>query len=613
MKRIRTLTILLFLAAVFFVFAEKATAQYWSEGVLEKSFEHTDFFFIPNNINPFGIGNFAKSTPGLVDDPLLNLIVNPAYFSGDSSLKSYFYMDFRSLHSIEGNKYSIMPMYDYEYGYSSVYYPTYFFESRKEILPVFSGAYLTRPFNNFLKGLFLGLSYQAILQDEDYYAIPADIYKSNVGYDYAGNEMGVTDIPIVDKYSGEDKMHLVGNFLSLYSGYDFAEKMQIGFKVSRVTFEQDGAYGSKNTWDYYSNQEYTSLWQSREARDQDYDHWDFSSGLNMRLSPTLTMGITGGYLWGNVVQNKTQRDSSYYEYGTMNLTDEWSFSNTSGSSWKYWKHDGSTKYAGFNAKIKLSPTNTFNFHYKFLRQKYDIILGSSVLDTSYSNSQYEWNEGSYYSEYDYYLTDSRRGSGESTLNKHKVFAGMQWQVEKNKTLNFGVVYEHLKRTTDTEEAVYSDRHYGGSHYHIYNGVPENVLYFERTREQKNLHWDFTVEQKTVYIPIVFNWQVSETVELIFGFNRKMARWKINDVTLALFDFREVTSDSVTTKTTNFGERYTQPEEVRTDVETTVLGGITIQPSKLFSVRFLVVPRFKDSYDGSELSDFQWWVGLNLFP
>ncbi len=39
---------------------EDASCQYWSEGVLEKSFEHTDFFFVPNNINPFGIGNFAK-------------------------------------------------------------------------------------------------------------------------------------------------------------------------------------------------------------------------------------------------------------------------------------------------------------------------------------------------------------------------------------------------------------------------------------------------------------------------------------------------------------------------------------------------------------------------
>jgi len=611
MKLNRAALIIMVFFLAFISATKEGVSQYWNERVLEKSFEQMDFFLTPGHINPYGIGNFAKSTPGLLDDPLLNLIVNPAFLYADSTHKSYFYMDFRSLHNINENTYSVYPMYDY--AYSSLYYPSYFMESRKEIMPVFSGAYLTRPFSKRLSGLFLGVSYQAILQDEDYYAIPQDIYKSNIGHDYAGNEMAVSDIPIVDKYSGEDKMHQSGHFLSVYSGYDVAEKLQLGVKLSKVTFEQDGAFGSKNLWENYSAQAYSSLWYRREARNQDYDHWDISTGLNFHVSPNFAVGVSGGYLWGNVVQAMTERDSSYYSYGEINTTDEWSFSNSSGSSAKNWKHDGTTRYAGFNVRMKLSSANTLNFHYKFQQQKYDILLRSNVLDTSYSNSHYQWSQNSYFNEHDYYLSDIRSGGGESSLNQHKIFAGMQWQVEKNKKLNFGVSFEYLKRATNTEEAVFSDRHFGGSYYSIYENVPESNAYYERTREQKDLYWDFNVEMKTVQIPIIFNWQVSKTVELMFGFNRKMARWKLSDMTLAIFDYQEVTSDSITTKETNFGERYTQPEEIRTEIQTTVLGGITIQPSKLFNVRFLVVPNFKNTYNGSELSDFQWWIGMNLFP
>ncbi len=93
----------------------------------------------------------------------------------------------------------------------------------------------------------------------------------------------------------------------------------------------------------------------------------------------------------------------------------------------------------------------------------------------------------------------------------------------------------------------------------------------------------------------------------------MTSWEIDDMTLAIFKFREQKTDSDTTKKTNFGERYTEPRETRTDIQTTMLGGITIAPSKLFNVRLLVVPNFTNTYAGTTLREFQWWIGINLFP
>lgn len=188
---------------------------------------------------------------------------------------------------------------------------------------------------------------------------------------------------------------------------------------------------------------------------------------------------------------------------------------------------------------------------------------------------------------------------------------LQWQIEGNKNLNFGINVEFQDRKTNTDEHVFSNRH--SRSYYISRYYPEGRKYFNSTVEDKNLQWDFRAKVTTVQIPFIFTWQVSNTFELLFGINRKMSSWEIDDVTLALFKYREQTTDTTTVKKTNFGERYTQPNEKRTDVQTSVMAGLTVNPSKLFNIRLLVVPNFRDTYDGSELSDFQWWIGVNLFP
>ena len=64
---------------------------------------------------------------------------------------------------------------------------------------------------------------------------------------------------------------------------------------------------------------------------------------------------------------------------------------------------------------------------------------------------------------------------------------------------------------------------------------------------------------------------------------------------------------------NFGERYTQPAEQVTDVKTTFLGGLTVIPSSSLKIRLLMVPNFHETFQGSELEQLQWWIGLTLTP
>ena len=85
-------------------------AQYWGERAMEKGFEQTDFLFVPSTLNPYGLGSFKSTTPGLVNDPLVNLTINPALLHTDSTRNGYLYIDFRNAKTIpEESPNYIMP------------------------------------------------------------------------------------------------------------------------------------------------------------------------------------------------------------------------------------------------------------------------------------------------------------------------------------------------------------------------------------------------------------------------------------------------------------------------------------------------------------------------
>jgi hypothetical protein len=98
---------------------------------------------------------------------------------------------------------------------------------------------------------------------------------------------------------------------------------------------------------------------------------------------------------------------------------------------------------------------------------------------------------------------------------------------------------------------------------------------------------------------------------MFGLNRRMTSWKITDVTLALFEFRDINENGKASHEENFGERYTEPTERRSDVQTTFLVGLLLRPSRQFSIRTLVVPNFANTVGDTSLETIQWWIGFNL--
>ncbi len=589
---------------------ENLFAQYWGEMVLEKSFERENFFFQSTELKPFGLSTFSSVAPGLFSDNLLNLSINPSQAWQDSAQNVYVYADFRSVHNLQNAPYGIVPLW----GYANVradynwIYPIYYSEPRQETVPFFAGAFLIRPFQISGRKPYFGVSYRMIFQDEDYYGVPFDIYRSVFGADYQGNRIvESTDLPTIDRYRGEDRMNKTGHFLSIFVGSEITNWLNFGARLNRTTFNRDGKFGSRNFWNDSNDR---SLWESWEERNQDYDHWDFSGGLTLKLSEKMSLGVKAGYLNGNALQNLGTVDSSYYKSGEIGQSDQWSFYSRTGFSDKLWKHEGKTYYGGMDFRFQLSSSLNSVFYFKREKTDIDVLLTANISDTSYSTYRYSWNENISDHAYTYFLGDQRSGSG-AISQERNIFSWLfHWQMDEKRELRFGFQAETFDRKTNTSEKVRAKRFSQSSYSNSNPDYGSGDNYYSNT-ESKELIWTFRARRTDIRIPVVFEWRVSPRVDLILGINRTMSRWIIDDETLAKFDFRETVENSNTTRNENFAERYTSPQEKRTQIQTTMMGGIVFHPNENLSVRMLAVPRFEDRYNGSELSTVEWWLSLNF--
>ena len=48
-------------------------AQYYGERTTDQNFEESSLYFQSHYLNPFGIESFKSVSPGLIDNPFLNL------------------------------------------------------------------------------------------------------------------------------------------------------------------------------------------------------------------------------------------------------------------------------------------------------------------------------------------------------------------------------------------------------------------------------------------------------------------------------------------------------------------------------------------------------------
>ncbi len=586
------------------------SAQYWGERVLEKGFEQTEFFFAPNHLMPYGIGSFKGTTVGLLGDPLQEIIVNPSRLGLDSTRDAWLYTDFRGAKNVTEKENWVVPaymnLYDVRYAASSsVYmpYPRIYLETRRELEPVFSGGAIVRPLPETAPGLYAAATYQYILQDAKYYSVPQNIYRTAAGYDFNGRTVAASEtMPIVDKYSGKDNMRQAGHFASVYVRYGAPWGLDLGATLSRAMFHRDGSYGSQNYWDYSGSS--TSLWSNMEARAQSYAAWDLGGGVTYHVNDNVAFGVTAGNLWGDAVQALHATDSSYHLY---NSTTYDSYYNRSGNGLYQWNHQGTTSYYGADILARTSPAMRMNVYYRHQKSTIDIGLASSVLDTSYSTYANRYNEQPYSSISRSILSDTRSGGGTQHITTDRLMGTLRWQMDDRVELSIGAQLEWYTMEISTSESVVMASRYE------YRQSQENYNWRSTQDESKDLRWTFASKRSSLQIPVFLTLRASKLLQFMIGINRDMTSWNIDEVTLALFRYRYEDYNGTLTQNSNFGERYTVPAEHVSDVRTTFLAGIGVSPSEKLNLRLLMVPNFREGFDGQELDQLQLWLGLIVTP
>jgi hypothetical protein len=578
-----------------------AQAQYWGERAQEKGFEEEDFFFQPFSLNPLGIGSFRNVTRGLVDQPLLNMSVNPSHLTLDSVGAFMFYTDFRSAKTItdeSGGGYYPYPLFGVRTSVD-IAYPYYYATSRRVLEPVFSGAILIRP----MPELTLGATYQLMLQDEKYYYVPQDVYRSNIESDFAGNKAAASSsMPITDVSGGDDRMRQRGHMGALYGSWSLSDDIRLGAKIGRTLFNRAGVYGSSNFWGNTLYNNGSSLWSSSEGRSQSYAHWEVSGGATVAINERLTAGVTGGYLWGDATQALRQVDTSYSLYGT---TPYQSLYSRSGNKGEEWRHAGRTRSLGVDLSYAMTPTTTLRLLVEHRRTSVDLRLTTSILDTSFSTSSYNNNGTTQNSMSSSYLMDRRNGTGDRTSTTNRIMGSVDWRFSEKARLSIGGQIDWLNTSTTTIEAVTMR---GASRYASDWG-PYAYLY--SNAESKDLLWDFSAELVNFQIPIMLFLEPSEYIEVLLGLNRVMSTSTVREVTTALIASRVSNNNGTELSQQNFGERYTTPTAETSDIRTTFLAGIKATVSQHVGVRLMVVPNFRDVLNSTQLMDLQWWIGVEV--
>ncbi|RKY79804.1 hypothetical protein DRQ07_06040 [candidate division KSB1 bacterium] len=596
------------ISAILIICSVNLRAQYFGEVVMEKSFEQNKFFFRPVYVNPFGIGNFGSSLPGIADNPLLNLYINPASIVSDTLLNGYGYINFRNNRQKNSRGPYVMNFRSYTDYY--IPYPWYWVESRRETEPIISLAYFSKLFSINNNPVIFGFTYQSIFIDEDFYEIPQGVYRSLVGYDFAGNKSAeISDMNVTDRYRGSDNMHQSGNFVSLFTGFSLTNKINLGFKGSAVIYNRNGKYENTYQWDNGMSDDNKSRNSYLNSRNQDYSHYDISAGIETKLSQKVSGGAVLGYLWGDIDQARNWANSSLYQNGTINQGTSWYYYFSDGKGIETWKHKGNTIYGGLNFTILSESGTKFNIFYKQERQNINIDLTGATTDTSYSNNHNESSDWTYSSEYISNLSDTRQGSGTWKGVLHHIGAGFIWPVDRRTTLGLGLHARFSTRTLSTEEQVIAGRFRQG----YWESTNSENQWISAVNEDKLLEWEFSSKISSLQIPVFANYKITDKILLIFGVTRTMTSYKITDVTTAYLKYRTINENGKTDKKENFGERYTEPDEIRNTVSTNLLFGVRISPNKYFDVQLLMVPDYTQTYYSTELKEFQWWIDFNFYP
>lgn len=582
---------------------------YYEDRVTDKNFEESSLFFTSHYLHPFRMKGFQEVTPGLLDDPFLNLQLNPANFPAIPESLMVGYLDYRSERTE-----AVVKSYYRSYYLSNRAFDGRFISSpdprwiqitRTEPEPIFSLGLLGFPFRFNNRSVFLGGTYQIIYRAEPFYSNPYFIFINTYGLDAFGTRIVSPEenIPIENRRTGEDEMLTTAHLLSGFLGTRILPELEAGMSFNAVWHSRDGVYSRFYKDEYGSPDNWAWLNFYRRDRDQDYSHRDVSAGLRYHPDRAIAVGLKLGYLWGTAEQSYVYEDSTLYSYNSQQISTRWNRSYSRSNSFQNWKHDGNSWYGRLMLSAAVSPQRSLNFYYRFQRTLRDVSTTSAIADTDFYASQGSWDAYTYYSRYTSYLKDNRNGWGERKKIRHQAALIFKWDLTPGTTVRTGVYYARNYLKINIFEPVSFDREADSRYLNTYYS-PDTSRYYRREIHEKQMRWFYRNRNWTIQIPVFLHFKAGGNFGLLLGINRTLNYWKITDETLAIYSLRKIIKNSTVDVQSNFGERFANPDKRITEDFTDAIADLEISISPRFRINLLVNPEFQEIFRIA-----QWWLAF----
>jgi len=543
--------------------------------------------------------NFKEVAPGYVNDPFLNLYLNPANFPNLGGKTTLVYLDFAG----DREESPIVGIYPSPYYYADAmsYAPMqdsrWLTNSRQEPGPIASLGILTYPLGEENKSIFIGGTYQLMHKEENFYTLPYWIYNSRYYYDSFGNGVAAenNNYPVISRYSGEDEMITNAHLFSFFAGYKICNDLSAGVSVNGVVHSRSGSYLNQSQ-DEYGNIDYSD-WSnySLQERNQDYSHTDFAIGLNYNLTPKAKLGIKVGILSGKSEQDYISANEYYNDYNdpsnTTQLNNYYSNSDTD----QTWAQEGTSKYFSIIFDRDIDDEMKMTAYYKFTTGDIDLSNSSTISDTSsyyykYTNDYYQYHSESNGASSTF---DIRTGSGDKTKLNHEVAVNFNWKLKETVSFSAGIFFANKTTVTNSTEPVIVRRFSESKYSHSEQNYSQDNYYL--LQEDKILKWNYESSYWTFQVPVMIRFAFNEYVEGMIGVNRTLSNCEINSNTLAYFNYRDRVENSTHNREENFGERYTQPTRHYSENHTDFIAGLNLSVSSKLKINLLVDPEFEESF------------------
>lgn len=561
----------------------------FAQSYLEIEFEQSEYYFNRQLLNPFGMKKFYDIIPGFVDNIFTNIHLNPVKIT-ELRENYLFYADLRGARE--------EPQQGYVYPQIQIYTipnviipPIYFIPQITEPEPRYSIGFVTKLDDYVSDRFFIGGTFQRITKDDmmsspPFYPFPINQFTESIERDFLG----------------KNELKFRGNIYSLFGGYKFDERFSMGFSFNGINYNQDGIIDEKSYYEYLTE----SYRMDKDIKkNSDYDHQDFTFGLNYSLNAKANIGIKTGLLKGRVLQSSTSINLYLNKMNIPDVSSEWRYDYNLYNFKKDFNKDGKIYYSGFDFNLQLNEKFNFFGYFNFATGKIDFNGKFNQFDSSYYYFKYFVQPNAYWSKS---LNErknlvDRSGKGVEEKTDYAGLLGVKVKILPSFNISLGISYteKHLEKSLTEPTKIYRLEKY---RYETTNPGFSNVNWYDVYSEESENEIMQTTKDYLYQIPVMFDFKLAEIGELILILNQRTGGGKVEETLINRIKERIRTINDSTIHENNIVYKYTTSSVKPYIDEAEAIAGIKIFISRKINLNLLIDPEL---FRQPRIA--QWWLSL----